>query len=178
MRLFFGLPLPPDARAAVAAFASSLAPDLPARYVLPENYHITLAFLGDVPQEQLPEASAILSRCAASFPPVLLKLDIADHFGRAENGILILRALAQPELLPLHDRLVHVLADAGLPHDPGPFAPHITLARHANVAAKPLPGTPPIPMSFCAREACVYLSARDESNILRYTPLAHFPFAK
>lgn len=177
MRLFFGLSLPPDVRAAVSAFAASLASDLPARWVLPENYHITLAFLGDVPQERLPEASAILADCAASFPPVLLRLGIADHFGRAENGILILRVLAQPELLPLHDRLTQSLAAAGLPHDPGPFAPHITLARHANVAAHPLPDMPPCSLNFLAQEACVYLSARNESNILRYTPLAHFPFA-
>ena len=48
MRLFFGLTLPPEVRKATAQYARLAAQTLPGRYALPENHHITLAFLGEV----------------------------------------------------------------------------------------------------------------------------------
>ncbi|MBP3656955.1 MAG: RNA 2',3'-cyclic phosphodiesterase [Clostridia bacterium] len=179
MRLFYAVPLPQDAARAAAQCARAAQAEIPGRYTLPENYHITLAFIGDVQHERLQDAHDVLLRCAAAFPRPRIALERADFFGRAENGILILRAAAFPSLEPLHDALIRGLAMAGLPHDPGPFAPHITLARHARItqqaldrAALPLAGAQP----FTADCAHLYLSARDEKDILRYTPLRSAAF--
>lgn len=174
MRLFFGLSLPSDVRAVTRACAESAALSVPGRYAPAENHHITLAFLGEVPPERLPDARDVLARCAAAFPAPVLTLDSFDCFGRRTNGILILRVSSEPPLEPLHDRLVRALAEADLPADPGPFSPHITLARHAS-----LPDTLPVcpPASFRAASSHVFLSARDEAGVLRYTPLETVPFA-
>ena len=168
MRLFFGLSLPDDVRAVTRACAEAAAQRVPGRYTLPENHHITLAFLGDVPPMRLGDARDVLARCAAAFPAPVLSLNGFDCFGRRTNGILILRVTGLPPLLPLHEQLVQALTEVGLPADPGPFAPHITLARHA-VMADAMPACPPV--SFTCPQAHVYLSARDEANVLRYTPL-------
>ena len=175
MRLFFGLSLPGPARSAVAAFAAQAQSAVPGRYVSADNYHVTLAFLGEVPPERLPDARDVLARCAAAFPAPVLTLCGFDHFGRRENAILILRVRSEPPLEPLHNRLVRALAQADLPADPGPFSPHITLARHAA-----LPDALPacLPVSFTATQAHVFLSARDTAGVLRYTPLETVPFAR
>lgn len=168
MRLFFGLSLPQDVRAVTAACAREAQRIIPGRYALSENHHITLAFLGDVPEARIEEARDVLARCTANFPPPHLTLDGFSHFGKKENGILILRICSEPQLELLHERLVCALHKANLPADPGPFSAHITLARHADVTD----GMPQCPrVSFDAAQAHVFLSARDHENILRYTPL-------
>lgn len=174
MRLFFGLSLPDSVRAVTRACAESAALSFPGRYAPAENHHITLAFLGEVPPERLPDARDVLARCAAAFPAPTLTLQGFGCFGRRTNGILILRVHSEPPLAPLHDRLVRALAGAGLPADPGPFSPHITLARHAALPDA-LPACPPV--SFTAASSHVFLSARDTAGVLRYTPLETVPFS-
>ena len=175
MRLFFGLSLPGDVRAVTRACAEAAAQHIPGRYVLPENHHITLAFLGDVPPERLGDARAVLARCAAAFPAPSLSLDGYAFFGRRANGILVLRVHSVPALLPLHEQLVRALHEAAFPADPGPFSPHITLARHAAIP-EALPACPPV--SFPCPQAHVFLSARDDAGVLRYTPLETVGFAR
>ena len=174
MRLFFGLSLPEEVRAVTRQCALEAQRIIPGRYALSENHHITLAFLGEVPQERLKDAQRVLEGCV-SFPAPKLTLCGFSHFGRAENGILILRVKSEPALDSLHEVLVSALETEGLPADRGPFAPHITLARHACVG-KDFPACPEI--SFTADRAHVFLSARDEANVLRYTPLYAVPFKK
>ena len=172
MRLFFGLPLPPEVRAVTCRCAQEAQRVIPGRYVLCENHHITLAFLGDVPPERLKDAQRVLQGCT-SFPAPRLTLCGFAHFGRAENGILILKVKSEPALEGLHEALVSALEEEGLPADRGPFSPHITLARHACVGER-VPDCPAV--SFAAKQAHVFLSARDGENILRYTPLCSVPF--
>lgn len=168
MRLFFGLSLPDDVREVTASCAAQAKACIPGRYTLPENHHMTLAFLGEAPEERLPDARDVLARCAEDFPAPKLMLSGFSHFGRRGNGILILQVKSEPALDALHNRLVHALCEAGLPADRGPFSPHITLARHADVTR----GYPVCPhAAFEAGQAHVFLSARDEADILRYTPL-------
>ena len=174
MRLFFGLTLPPEVRKATAAYAHRAAQTLPGRYALPENHHITLAFLGKVEPARLDEAQAVLTVCAAAFPAPQVTIEGPSHFGRAENAIFTLCAGSEPPLAPLHDALVAALCARGLPFDPGPFSPHVTLARHARLAGAEPP--PFAPVRFCAVQAHLFLSARDAEGVLRYTPLASAPF--
>lgn len=179
MRLFFGLPLPEEARRAAFARAREAERLLPGRYSLAENYHLTLAFLGEVDQERLADAQAVLRACASDFPAPTVTLGAVDHFGRADRAILILRAQSDPPLEPLHEKLVGALKNANLPCDLGPFSPHVTLARRAD--ATRLSSLPPACFSPCAAfrapHACLYLSARDEADVLRYTPLFRANFA-
>ncbi|MBQ7824748.1 MAG: RNA 2',3'-cyclic phosphodiesterase [Clostridia bacterium] len=175
MRLFFGLSLPDEIRAVTARCARDAAAQIPGRYALPENHHITLAFVGEVPEHRLGDAQRVLSACVSHHPAPKLSLDGYGYFGRAQNGILILRVKSEPALAPLHDALIRALHEEGLPADPGPCSPHITLARHAQIG-ETLPACPAA--GFRAGCAHVYLSARDADSVLRYTPLYTVSFAK
>ncbi|MBR2942944.1 MAG: RNA 2',3'-cyclic phosphodiesterase [Clostridia bacterium] len=175
MRLFYGLSLPDAARAATARASRIAQETIPGRYAPPENYHITLAFLGEVDESRLHEARAVLARCVSAFPAPQISIGGFSHFGKESNGILILNVQSCPSLFPLNAALRKALSAAGLPSDPGPFSPHVTLARHADVSA----GYPeaPQPVTFTASCAHLFLSARDEDGVLRYTPLCPEPFA-
>lgn len=177
MRLFYGLSLPEIIRAEAARAAHVAEAMMPGRYGDPANYHITLAFLGKVAPERLGDAQAILAAHARQTPAPTITLGQADYFGRAENAILILRAQSAPPLDALHGALIAALQADGLPADPGPFVPHITLARHAQTAPEALKAAAPRPLCFVPKAAHVFLSARDESGALRYTPLFEADFA-
>lgn len=174
MRLFFGLSLPDEVRRVTDSAAQSAAAHIPGRYAPASNHHITLAFIGEVEEARLDDARNVLAQCAARFAAPRVALGGYSHFGRAQNGILILSAKSDPPLEPIHIALKEALAAAGLPFDPGPFSPHVTLARHADVSAGYPPA--PSPCAFTAHDAHLFLSARDENNVLRYTPIASFPF--
>ena len=175
MRLFYGLSLPEDIRRACADCSQMAQKTIEGRYLPPSNYHITLCFLGEVPLERLEEAEKILTDTAARFPAPAVTLDACDYFGRAQNGILIIRACALPSLEPIHSALAHALSMTALPVDPGPFSPHITLARHACVEKKRLPSV--LPLSFMPTHAHLFLSARNAENALTYTPIFSAAFA-
>lgn len=177
MRLFFGLSLPDPARRAVAAFAAQAQSAVPGRYVPADNYHITLAFLGEVEPQRLTQAQETLARCAQAFPAPRLTPAGAALFGKSQNGIFVLRFDSAPDLAPLHAALTQALRAQALPADPGPFTPHVTLARHARAEGNTLRALgAPAAAGFDAGQAHVFLSARDADNILRYTPLFSTPF--
>jgi len=176
MRLFFGLSLPESVLKSVARRADACRKVIPGRYVPEENYHITLAFLGSVPEERVDEAADVLRHCLQSTPAPTLTLGETSFFGRAQNAILITRIHSVPCLEPLHDALLQSLKEAGLPFDPGPFSPHITLARHARIENIPQPDGGSL--SFIPDCAHLYLSARNEQDILTYTPIASVPFSR
>ena len=176
MRLFIGLPLSLEAQENTAVLAREAQAVIPGRYALASNYHMTLAFLGGVLPERLEEAKQVLDAFAAQFSAPRLTLGPLSHFGKPSNAILI-RTVSSPDALDaMHESLLSSLHLRALPVTDGPFSPHVTLARHADLthAAQPLPAVPDF--SFTAPHAVLYLSARDEENILRYTPLHRAAF--
>ena len=177
MRLFYGLSLPDDIRAEAAFAARRAEARMPGRYGVPSNYHITLAFLGEVAPERLPDAQALLAGHIAQMPAPSIPLGPVDFFGRAVHAILFLRALCNPPLDALRNALAADAQACGLPVDPGPFAPHITLARHAQTTTEALAAVSVSPLSFAPKSAHLFLSARDDADALRYTPLFSADFA-
>lgn len=178
MRLFFGFDLPEAVRRETANLALTAAAHIPGRYADPENHHITLAFVGEVPPERLPDAQAVLCQGLRGMAAPRLTLGPCGYFGHEQRAILIIRVDSEPDLSGLHDSLCEALLKRALPCDPGPFSPHITLARRATLTPDTLSALRVPALSFRPADACLFLSARDAHNVLRYTPIARIPFAK
>ena len=131
VRLFFGML--PDA--AIRDRLSAAARDLPlpaaARPVPPDNYHATLAFIGDVPGAQLPLVQEIgRDRRAARFS---LVFDAYDYWPKPE--VVVAAARTIPSVLEQLWRELHgALALRQWALDPKRLRPHVTLARKVSQA--------------------------------------------
>ncbi|MEV6249374.1 RNA 2',3'-cyclic phosphodiesterase [Streptomyces sp. NPDC051742] len=85
MRLFAGVLPPPEQLAELAHVVDRLH-RLPGadglRWTSRPGWHLTLAFMGEVDEELLPELSVRLARAAHRTPPFPLRLHGGGHFGR------------------------------------------------------------------------------------------------
>ena len=106
----------------------------PFRWTRPEAWHLTLAFLADVPDRALDDLEQRLGRAAARRTPMTLSLAGAGAFPSVPRAKVLYAAVdATPEALEELRRLsVGVRAaagKAGAPADGARFKPHVTLAR-------------------------------------------------
>lgn len=132
MRLFVAL-TPPDEvvdalRTAIAGLRE-LAPELAAqlRWTRPEQWHLTLAFLGEVGDEVVGELARRLDRAAARCPPLSLALGGAGRFG---NRVLWTGVQGDRDRLRrLAGSAAAAARRARLPVEDRPHRPHLTVAR-------------------------------------------------
>jgi 2'-5' RNA ligase len=126
-RLFFALWPGVRQREALVRIQREL-PSQRCRPTHPEDFHITLVFLGDVDANRRCCAEEAADRvCGAPFS---LKLDSFGCFPR--TGVLWCGASESPRpLLDLLQGLNSGLLDCGFRPERRPFKPHVTLARKA-----------------------------------------------
>lgn len=109
------------------------------RPVPAESLHVTLAFLGSVPERRIPELHRLARQVAKAFAqdarPPSLKFDRLVHWA----GARILCALAADEAraLALAAALKDASAATGFSPDLKPFHPHVTVARKVVRASAP-----------------------------------------
>lgn len=101
------------------------------RWLDPAGIHLTLAFLGELNDEQLGEAmnaAATAARQVKAFSYRLLRLGI---FGPPRQPRIIWMGIEEPSgsLVRLHRILNQELEQCGFEVDKRPFSPHLTLAR-------------------------------------------------
>jgi 2'-5' RNA ligase len=127
-RLFVALDLPQDVRAGIAAWGRTALADPALRPVPEPALHITLAFLGYLPEKAIPALGALLEKCDGAAPAISL----ADAVPRPERGRPRLFALPadSPGTSELQGRLQERLVEERL-YEPEkrPFWPHVTVAR-------------------------------------------------
>ncbi|MBN8889616.1 MAG: RNA 2',3'-cyclic phosphodiesterase [Rhodospirillales bacterium] len=129
MRLFVGLDLPWELKQQLARLVGGLPG---ARWVPPDNYHLTLRFIGEVPPHRAEELDLALA--ALRGRGFTLSLAGVGTFAKAGKAVSLWGgAERNPSLDHLHGKIETALQRAGLPPEKRRFAPHITLARLENV---------------------------------------------
>lgn len=139
MRAFIALEPPEGFVEEVAAMARVLSAAVEGRFVPRQNYHVTLAFLGDVDEAQAREAMDAMDEACAEAAAVLMRPDGLGKFGRASDATLWMALAPDAELTGLADRIREALRSRGIGFDGKPFLPHITLARRAKLPKGALP---------------------------------------
>lgn len=100
-----------------------------ARVAWRETWHITLAFLGEVPDEQQVAVMDAIGRAAAAWTtPFDVRLAGGGRFGRGRSTVLWVGVEGEP-LAALATAVRDELRHDRLPYDPKPFTPHLTIAR-------------------------------------------------
>jgi RNA 2',3'-cyclic 3'-phosphodiesterase len=123
-RLFTGVEIPSDIGQALAMLRGGLPG---ARWITPENYHLTLRFIGDVDDLIAQEVALMLSRVRRGAFELHLE-GLTSFGGRRPRAVVANVAPAQAllEVQAEHERLMQRI---GLAPEGRKYTPHVTLAR-------------------------------------------------
>jgi RNA 2',3'-cyclic 3'-phosphodiesterase len=135
MRLFVAFDLTDSIREAVAQFLGRLRRACPqARWMRPENMHITVKFIGWVPDEQLAEFRAALEQ-VHSPQPARLEFRGTGFFPTEKRPrVLWIGVQHSPNVAEIAAELDRRFLSLGVEAEKRDFHPHLTLARFATPA--------------------------------------------
>lgn len=125
-RLFTALEVPRDAAMSLTLLRGGLPG---ARWIDPENYHLTLRFFGDVEGHVADEIANALDRVRRA--PFQIALSGVGAFGRKPHSIHA-GVAPSPELAALQGEIERICQRLGLSAESRKFAPHVTVARLRN----------------------------------------------
>ena len=130
MRLFVAIEFPDEIKDALMTGAKA-AENCFVRAVFSrrENYHLTLAFLGETPPSRVKDVIAAMDRCG--FAPFSLTIGSAGRFRRDGGDTLWRKAEAPTALYEIQSKLTAELISRGFCLEERSFKPHITVAREA-----------------------------------------------
>jgi 2'-5' RNA ligase len=167
-RLFFALWPGDDLRAAVGPRLRTLQSQARGRPQTPEQWHVTLEFLGSVPEARL---AAVRDAAAAIHAgPFEVAFDTVEFWRRPQVLCLVARVLP-PALEGLVAQLRAGLAARGFMPDRRAFRAHLTLARKVT---RPGPVGPCDPLPWPATEFALVESVTARSGS-RYVPVGRWP---
>jgi 2'-5' RNA ligase len=167
-RLFFALWPSDEFRAALRPRIQALQPDGVGRPQRPDQWHVTLEFLGPVPESRVALARDVAAGVRAR--PCEVVMDAVEYWRRPE--VLCLVAKVVPEALTgLVDQLRAGLAARSFHPESRPFRAHLTLARKVIHPVSPVTFEP---LRWPVADFALVESVTDRSGSV-YTPLARWP---
>ena len=123
-RLFTGVEIPSD----IGLALSTLRGGLPgARWIDPENYHLTLRFIGDVDDMVAHEVASMLGRVKRNGFDLYLE-GLTSFGGRKPRAVVASVSPAQA-LFDVQAEQERLMQRIGLEPEGRKFTPHVTLAR-------------------------------------------------
>ncbi len=123
-RLFTAVEIPPQIAQSLAMMRGGLPG---ARWIDPENYHLTLRFIGDIDDALAHEVAGLLGRVRR--PPFELRLDGLSSFGGRKPRAVVAAASPVPPLMDMQAEHERILQRLGLEPEGRKYTPHVTLAR-------------------------------------------------
>ena len=167
-RLFFALwpdaALRDEAVGRVAAFV----PAVGARPQRPDQLHVTLVFLGRVPEHRVATVRSIGAGVTGA--PVSVALDRLEHW-RKPQVLCLTASQVPPPLVALVDALRASLAATELPTETRPYRPHLTLARKVTR----FDGDHEVEPLLWRADSITLVESRSDASGARYEPLASWP---
>ncbi|MEM1428158.1 MAG: RNA 2',3'-cyclic phosphodiesterase [Pseudomonadota bacterium] len=132
MRAFIGLAVPD----VLAGPLMQLQGAVPVGRAVPsDDLHVTLAFLGEVPEEAIEDVHEALD--GRSLQRATISPDTLSTYGGTPPRLLAMGLRADPSLLALHKQVARAVDAAGLRLARRRFRPHITLVRFGNGLSPP-----------------------------------------
>ena len=129
-RLFTALEIPSEIVQSMARLRGGLPG---ARWVEPENYHLTLRFIGDVDDALAEEIADLLS--TVERPAFELRIDGLDSFGGRRPRAVVAAVPAVTQLVELQADHERIMQRVGLGPD-RKYKPHVTLARLRDTSSR------------------------------------------
>lgn len=131
MRCFLGIPMPSSCQQALGRLVDEVKPGLHSRlsWTRPENWHLTLRFLGDVEEKRVEEVRTALARM--TFSPFTMQAGRPGFFPNDRKPRVLWLGLDQgaPQCRELFHRVEDLMEPLGMSKEKRPFRAHLTLAR-------------------------------------------------
>jgi len=133
IRSFISIELPNGVKTRLAELEERLnkAGRVSARWVKPDNIHLTMKFLGDVEADKIPDITRVMAEAIAGIPPFLLEINGLGAFPNL-NRIRVVWVGIKGELERLNalqQKHESALEPLGFAAEKKRFSPHLTLAR-------------------------------------------------
>jgi 2'-5' RNA ligase len=180
MRLFFCLELAEEVRKALAEVSRLCRGALGNGSWVPlENFHLTVRFLGEVPEDRLPELLEVGRKAAAEAKPFTLTFEVLGGFPQPKAArVLWIGPKEEPlEFQKLCQTVEEAVQSLGFPEEKKEPVPHVTLARFKGpkdlrpVLARSFP---PVPAAKI--EALTLMKSELRPEGAKYTPLYVWKF--
>jgi 2'-5' RNA ligase len=182
IRTFIALPASLDNQQAMAEIQNKLkASQADVKWDLPNKFHITLKFLGNIEQTKIEPLSSAIADCVHSFSPFEIIYETLGTFPNLHNPRVVWIGIKANQLvLDLQAKVEQVCLDFGFPKENRSFHPHITLGRvkgirnlvHLTEAIKNI--TFDAIQSSCSEILLMKSDLHPSGSI--YTTLKSFPF--
>lgn len=187
MRTFIAIELAPLAKQRLIDLLADLPDSRDVRWVTPDQLHLTLKFLGEVPEDRFDEVRAAAAQASASIQPFEIRLAGLGGFPGRRNPRVLWVGVDDPAQrcrawVQAADPL---LANLGYEPEQRAYTPHITLGRSKSPAggrlmtdvlerhAAAAPAGTHAPVTN-VREVVIFES-RLHPKGAQYFPLAHVP---
>lgn len=141
MRCFIAIDIDEEIRAELGDLQQEIADRVDIRksdvkWARPEAMHLTLKFLGEIPDRKVVDVCNVAQAVASRHPAFDFAVKEVGHFGGQSARVLWVGAgLDCPELSRLQEDLEEALASAGWPKEGRKFSGHLTLCRVRNAKA-------------------------------------------
>lgn len=132
IRCFVAVELPAEVKARIERQTARLrSGSADVKWVPPENLHLTIKFLGGVPQAEAPGLADILREAVRGTEPFEVEVAGAGVFPGVKSPRVFWIGFKDPEsrLSGLARRVEDALEQAGYPREQRSFTPHLTLGR-------------------------------------------------
>jgi RNA 2',3'-cyclic 3'-phosphodiesterase len=138
VRAFIAIGLPDDVHAALARQQLLFRPACrDARWTRPEGIHLTLKFLGEIPNAQVERVSEALARLGA-FQGFPVQIRGFGFFPDARRPRVFWAGVEAPQaLVTLASRIERAMEELGFASEQRAFSPHLTLARFKSPRPQP-----------------------------------------
>ncbi|MDX6768104.1 MAG: RNA 2',3'-cyclic phosphodiesterase [Elusimicrobiota bacterium] len=158
MRLFIAVAADEETRAEAAGVVARLkAAPGDFRWVDPRDMHLTLRYLGETPDEKLPEVESLMRRAASAARPFELAYGPLGAFDSLEAPRVVWLGLSEGVAA------LEALAAALARDEPRPYTPHLTIGRNRRESAPPgfvgaLKAHPPLALRRPVTKLSLYAS--------------------
>lgn len=117
-----------EAVALIDALSGTMAD---AKWVEPENLHVTLKFLGDVHEREIAEVCQAVAQGAAQIEPFDLEIRGAGAFPTAARprAVWLGAGEGESQMIRLHDHIEAALAELGYREEHRRYQTHVTIGR-------------------------------------------------
>ena len=184
MRLFAAVRPSPEVLAEVATSVETLAPDVRLRWTSPEQWHLTLAFYGEVTDQVTETLDIRLRRLAARTAPLTLRCSGAGAFARPSRArVLWIGVQGDREgLIALAASARAAGRRSGLDMPDRGYRPHLSIARaraSADLATTVAQLSPFASAAWTVHELSLLRSelGKGDEGRPRYTTIGDYPLA-